>query len=135
MELNSFYSYPWEEGGLALSVVERLWFISQENQQPVDLRTLLQFAGRVKYSCQHETCSLTIRELRRSDAALYRFRFLTNKESGKFTGEPGVNLTVTGNTRLNERMKPRRLGEPLFPYICRSSGRKKGFKIFLYYQL
>lgn len=124
MELNSSYSYPQEEGGLALSVVERLWFISQENQQPVDLRTLSQFAGRVKYSCQNETCSLRIRELRRSDAALYKFRFLTNNESGKFTGEPGVKLTVTGNTRMNKRMKPRRLGEPLllFPYVCRASG-------------
>lgn len=99
MELNSSYSYPQEEGGLALSVVERLWFVGQE---PVDLRTLSQFAGRVKYSCQNETCSLRIRELRTSDAALYRFRFLTNKASGKFTGEPGVNLTVTGNTCMNK---------------------------------
>lgn len=99
MEINASYRYPKEEGGGALSVVEPLWFISRENQQPVDLRTLSQFAGRVECSCGQEQCSLRIRELRTSDSAVYKFRFITTVERGRFTSEPGVNLTVTGNTR------------------------------------
>lgn len=112
VEIKSSYYYPKEEGGRALSVVDRLWFISLENQQPLDLRTLPQFAGRVESSCQHNSCSLRIRALRRNDSAVYKFRITTNVESGRFTGEPGVTLRVTGKTlqpdfqpRLEERTK------------------------------
>lgn len=97
MEISCFYSFPLTERDV--SVVDRLWFISQEDNQPVDLRTLSQFAGRVEYSCQSSTgrCSLRIRDLRLSDSAVYKFRFITNVEGGAFTGEGGVALTTTGN--------------------------------------
>lgn len=98
VEISGSYYCPKELDGHALSVVDRLWLISQENQQDVDLRTLLQFAGRVEYSCQRENCSLRIRELRKSDSGVYKFRFITNVERGRYTGEPGVALTVTGTT-------------------------------------
>lgn len=102
MEIICYYSYPHLSG---LSVMDRLWFISEEDKLPVDLRTLSQFAGRVKYFCHSNKCSLTIRKLRKSDSNIYRFRFITNMETGKYTGEPGVNLMVTGKTGVTSTHK------------------------------
>ncbi|XP_036428320.1 B-cell receptor CD22-like [Colossoma macropomum] len=38
---------------------------------------------------------MTITDLRESDADTYRFRFYTDDPEGKYTGEPGVTLSVT----------------------------------------
>lgn len=103
VEISCNYNYPHLQRGL--SVVERLWFISEENKLPVDLRTLSQFAGRVEYFCHSNKCSLIIRKLRESDSNVYKFRFITNMETGKYTGEPGVNLTVTGKTGVTSTHK------------------------------
>ncbi|CAL8240406.1 unnamed protein product [Gadus morhua 'NCC'] len=43
----------------------------------------------------HGTCALRIRDLRRSDSAVYKFRFTTNQPGVEHTGEPGVKLSVT----------------------------------------
>uniref|UniRef100_A0AAY5EEL8 Ig-like domain-containing protein n=1 Tax=Electrophorus electricus TaxID=8005 RepID=A0AAY5EEL8_ELEEL len=40
-------------------------------------------------------CSMTITHLRESDAHTYRFRFHTDSTAGKYTGRPGVSLSVT----------------------------------------
>ncbi|KAK0151490.1 B-cell receptor CD22 [Merluccius polli] len=41
-------------------------------------------------------CTLRIRDLRLSDsAAEYKFQFITNQPGGKYTGDPGVTLSVT----------------------------------------
>ncbi|KAK0134668.1 B-cell receptor CD22 [Merluccius polli] len=41
-------------------------------------------------------CTLRIRDLRLSDsAAEYKFQFITNQPDGKYTGDPGVKLSVT----------------------------------------
>ncbi|XP_039469514.1 B-cell receptor CD22-like isoform X2 [Oreochromis aureus] len=51
------------------------------------------YAGRVSYSTQRKSCTLTIRDLRESDSAVYKFRFETDQKH--FTGLPGVTLNVT----------------------------------------
>ncbi|CAL8291852.1 unnamed protein product [Gadus morhua 'NCC'] len=43
----------------------------------------------------HGKCSLRINDLRQSDSAVYKFRFTTNLPGGKYTGDPGVTLSVT----------------------------------------
>uniref|UniRef100_A0A672N553 Immunoglobulin domain-containing protein n=1 Tax=Sinocyclocheilus grahami TaxID=75366 RepID=A0A672N553_SINGR len=58
-----------------------------------DLREEHQFAGRVEYVGN----KLRIKELKISDSGEYRFRFITNTTNGKYSGSPGVILTVTGN--------------------------------------
>lgn len=115
MEISCNYIYPHLRG---LSVMDRLWFISEEDNVPVDLRMLSQFAGRVEYFCHSNKCSLIIRKLRESDSNVYKFRFITNMENGKYTGEPGVNLIVTGKTGVtsthkNLLSKRRRLGQAM----------------------
>ncbi|RXN16684.1 sialoadhesin-like isoform X1 [Labeo rohita] len=56
-----------------------------------DLREEHQFAGRVEYVGN----KLRIKDLKISDSGEYRFRFITDKTNGKFSGTYGVILTVT----------------------------------------
>lgn len=97
VDMHCTYIYPLKLYGRVTTVTNRFWFI----QQTVDLLTQSQYAGRAEYICDDKECTLRIRELRASDSALYKFRFITNQSGGKFTGLPGVTLTVTGNMKLN----------------------------------
>uniref|UniRef100_A0A8C1WSY5 Si:dkey-4c23.5 n=1 Tax=Cyprinus carpio TaxID=7962 RepID=A0A8C1WSY5_CYPCA len=56
-----------------------------------DLREEHQFAGRVEYVGN----KLRIKELKIRDSGEYLFRFITNMTNGKYSGSPGVILTVT----------------------------------------
>ncbi|XP_045886743.1 uncharacterized protein LOC123957736 [Micropterus dolomieu] len=62
----------------------------------VDLKTDSRYAGRLQYSCSNKICTLRITDLRESDSAEYKFRFITNQPGGRFTGSPGVTLSVRG---------------------------------------
>uniref|UniRef100_A0A668RLJ4 B-cell receptor CD22 n=1 Tax=Oreochromis aureus TaxID=47969 RepID=A0A668RLJ4_OREAU len=53
------------------------------------------YTGRVEYRSNQKDCTLRITELRESDSAVYKFRFITNQQRGSYTGSPGVTLTVT----------------------------------------
>ncbi|GAA6075657.1 B-cell receptor CD22-like isoform X3, partial [Tachysurus ichikawai] len=55
-----------------------------------------EYQGRVQYTqISQNDCSLRITNLRERDAQTYRFRFYTDDPTGKYTGEPGVSLSVT----------------------------------------
>uniref|UniRef100_A0A669EDJ7 B-cell receptor CD22 n=1 Tax=Oreochromis niloticus TaxID=8128 RepID=A0A669EDJ7_ORENI len=53
------------------------------------------YTGRVEYRSNQKDCTLRITELRESDSAVYKFRFITNQQGGSYTGSPGVTLIVT----------------------------------------
>uniref|UniRef100_A0AAY5EKS0 Immunoglobulin domain-containing protein n=1 Tax=Electrophorus electricus TaxID=8005 RepID=A0AAY5EKS0_ELEEL len=95
VDLFCSYKYP---GGH--TVTESFWFITEQQVgiEPVDVRVEEEYEGRVQYrqSSQND-CSMTITHLRESDAHTYRFRFHTDSTAGKYTGRPGVSLSVTGN--------------------------------------
>ncbi|XP_045931671.1 uncharacterized protein LOC123987100 [Micropterus dolomieu] len=61
-----------------------------------DLKTESEYAGRLQYSCSNNICTLRITDLRESDSAEYKFRFITNQPGGRFYGSPGVTLSVAG---------------------------------------
>uniref|UniRef100_A0A7N8X000 B-cell receptor CD22 first Ig-like domain-containing protein n=1 Tax=Mastacembelus armatus TaxID=205130 RepID=A0A7N8X000_9TELE len=84
--------------GRDTEVQKEFWFTKWTNTEPVDLKTQSEYSGRVQYQCDDKTCTLTIRDLRETDSAQYKFRFITNQQSGRYTGSPGVTLTVTGKT-------------------------------------
>ncbi|XP_035376565.1 uncharacterized protein LOC118240407 [Electrophorus electricus] len=93
VDLFCSYKYP---GGH--TVTESFWFITEQQVgiEPVDVRVEEEYEGRVQYrqSSQND-CSMTITHLRESDAHTYRFRFHTDSTAGKYTGRPGVSLSVT----------------------------------------
>ncbi|XP_064857178.1 uncharacterized protein LOC115126155 isoform X2 [Oncorhynchus nerka] len=68
------------------------WFT---RKHPVDVRSYPESAGRVQYNRNTENHhTMTITHLTEKDSAEYKFRLITTDE-GRFSGLPGVMLTVT----------------------------------------
>ncbi|KAL6484153.1 hypothetical protein MHYP_G00061980 [Metynnis hypsauchen] len=87
------YEHP--EG---LTVTRSLWFIGSLNQsgvEPEDVGESDQYKGRVQYSRTLNSCRMTITDLRESDAHTYSFRFYTEDPGGRYSGRPGVSLSIT----------------------------------------
>ncbi|XP_072538799.1 uncharacterized protein [Salminus brasiliensis] len=59
------------------------------NSRSPNSSDIFQYAGD-----KQSNCTLSIRNVQFSHSAEYRFRFLTNKYDGKWTGDPGVTLEV-----------------------------------------
>ena len=94
VNINCTYRYPSRVNDHDNTVQETFWFT--KGDEFVDLRTDSEYAGRVQYHCDKNDCTLRITDLRESDSAEYKFRFITNQR-WRYTGLPGVTLTVTGN--------------------------------------
>ncbi|XP_038568196.1 uncharacterized protein LOC119898104 [Micropterus salmoides] len=95
VEISCTYTYPSRINGRDTTVQESFWFTQMNGDVPVDLRTDSEYAGRLQYSCSNNICTLRITDLRESDSAEYKFMFITNQPGGRFTGSPGVTLSVT----------------------------------------
>ncbi|XP_036952979.1 B-cell receptor CD22-like isoform X2 [Acanthopagrus latus] len=91
VDMSCTYRYP----STVQRVENRFWFTKVSNGVFTDLRTDPEYSGRVQHICGNNDCRLRIRDLRESDSAEYKFRFITDQEGGRYTGEPGVTLTVT----------------------------------------
>uniref|UniRef100_A0A3Q2DP50 B-cell receptor CD22 n=1 Tax=Cyprinodon variegatus TaxID=28743 RepID=A0A3Q2DP50_CYPVA len=96
VEIKCEYRYPYSEDGTITNVMERFWFTGNN---PVSLEKQKEYAGRVTNSCDEtmgkKSCTLRITDLKESDSAVYKFRFITNLPDGSYTGEPGIRLSVT----------------------------------------
>ncbi|XP_076842828.1 uncharacterized protein LOC143487659 [Brachyhypopomus gauderio] len=94
LDLHSYFTFPNNK-----KVTKSFWYINWSGAEPVDVRQEEGYYGRVQYrNNSQNTCSMTFTHLRESDAHTYKFRFYTDDSTGKFTGEPGVTLSVTGLT-------------------------------------
>ncbi|XP_044201093.1 uncharacterized protein LOC122976591 [Thunnus albacares] len=93
--MNCTYRYPSRINDNDTEVERTFWFTKLSNNEPVDLRTDSEYSGRVQYHCDKNDCTLRITDLRESDSAEYKFMFITNQPGGRFTGSPGVTLTIT----------------------------------------
>ncbi|XP_035376568.1 sialoadhesin-like [Electrophorus electricus] len=108
VDLHCYYTYPNNQ-----KVTKSFWFITEQQVgvEPVDVREEEEYEGRVQYrqSSQND-CSMTITHLRESDAHTYRFRFHTDSTAGKYTGHPGVSLSVTDlKITVSDRSSPKDL--------------------------
>ncbi|KAM8772404.1 B-cell receptor CD22-like [Acanthopagrus schlegelii] len=99
----------------------------------MDLKTDPQYSGRVQSICGNNNCSLRIPDLRESDSAEYKFRFITDQEGGKYTGSPGVTLRVTDlQVRVNKlEVYPSKLWAVL---KCHSSHHPPGRPHYVWYK-
>ncbi|XP_064817324.1 B-cell receptor CD22-like [Oncorhynchus masou masou] len=87
VDISCSYTHP-------TSYIEQgsFWFTQKH---PVDVRSYPESAGRVEYNRNTENHhTMTITHLTEKDSAEYKFRLITTKE-GRFSGLPGVMLTVT----------------------------------------
>ncbi|XP_039901198.1 sialoadhesin-like [Simochromis diagramma] len=94
-EIRCTFRYPSTIDGRNTRVDKKFWFIRDKNNEPVDLKTESEYRDRVEYQCENNDCTLRISDLRESDSAEYKFMLITNDPGGKYSGVPGVTLTVT----------------------------------------
>ncbi|KAL0160014.1 hypothetical protein M9458_043739, partial [Cirrhinus mrigala] len=85
VDISCTYSHP-----SGHTVNKTFWHYGQSGDFK-DLREEHQFAGRVEYVGN----KLRIKELKINDSGEYRFRIITDTTNGKYSGSPGVTLTVT----------------------------------------
>ncbi|XP_064817304.1 B-cell receptor CD22-like isoform X2 [Oncorhynchus masou masou] len=91
VEMSCSYTYPRGK------VTTTLWFTKWgTGVEPEDLGQDPEYAGRLVYQGDKKRdCTLRITDLRERDSATYRFRFITDQTGGKYSGSPGVTLSVT----------------------------------------
>ncbi|XP_047668198.1 sialoadhesin-like isoform X2 [Tachysurus fulvidraco] len=91
VDLSCSYKYP-----ASHTVKKSVWFIKNVHNEPEDVREDGEYHGRVQYTQSSQNdCSMRITNLRERDARTYKFRFHTDDPAGKYTGQPGVSLSVT----------------------------------------
>nr|XP_046189521.1 basement membrane-specific heparan sulfate proteoglycan core protein-like isoform X3 [Oncorhynchus gorbuscha] len=92
VDLSCSYTYP-----SGYIVTSTFWFTRNDAEEnPVSLSDEPDYKGRVTYHKDKKNdCTLRITDLRESDSATYKFRFITDQTGGRFTGNPGVTLSVT----------------------------------------
>ncbi|XP_062399422.1 B-cell receptor CD22-like isoform X2 [Sardina pilchardus] len=85
------YGFPTDH-----TVNTTLWYREDKKRKVlIDLRLEEDYKGRVEHlSTEEHNCTLRIRDVRETDSGLYRFRYLTNKPGGAFSGVP-VTISVT----------------------------------------
>uniref|UniRef100_A0A3Q1JBC5 B-cell receptor CD22 n=1 Tax=Anabas testudineus TaxID=64144 RepID=A0A3Q1JBC5_ANATE len=91
VEIRCSYTYPDRFNGHQIAIEKSFWFTTMNGDDPVALKT----GPRMQYKCSKKSCTLRISNLMESDSGVYKFRFTTNHHEGKYTGEPGVTLSVT----------------------------------------
>lgn len=94
MDLRCNYSYPAKIGNTVIEIESLTWFAKGEITAPVNLIVDQDYTGRVEYK---NGCTVAIRDVRETDSAIYKMRFRTNHQDGRYTGLPGVNLSVSDN--------------------------------------
>uniref|UniRef100_A0A8C7JCB8 Ig-like domain-containing protein n=1 Tax=Oncorhynchus kisutch TaxID=8019 RepID=A0A8C7JCB8_ONCKI len=97
VELSCSYTYP------SGTVTTAFWYTeSGTGKEPEDLGQDPEYAGRLEYHGDKKNGhTLRITDLRESDSAEYKFRFITDQTGGKYIGSPGVTLSVTGTVTFN----------------------------------
>nr|XP_046234669.1 uncharacterized protein LOC124053495 [Scatophagus argus] len=95
VDMRCTYKYPSRMNYHYIIIERTFWFARQDGNGPVDLKTDPQYSGRVDVQCGDNDCTLRITDLRESDSAEYKFRFITNQPGGRYSGLPGVTLSVT----------------------------------------
>ncbi|XP_034150202.1 sialoadhesin-like isoform X2 [Esox lucius] len=92
VELSCTYKYP-----SGYKVTSTFWFTRNDVYgNYVNLSYDPDYTGRVKYHENKNNHTLIITDLRESDSAEYKFRFITDHSGGRYSGNPGVTLSFPG---------------------------------------
>ena len=104
------YEYTHHKPQSSSIVKEPLWLTKIDRNHPGDTASDTHYKGRVEYNCGKNKCTastcsgectLTIKDLKLSDSAEYKFWITTAQTDWEYTGIPGVNLTVRGKLDNN----------------------------------
>ncbi|XDV16404.1 hypothetical protein PO909_016134, partial [Leuciscus waleckii] len=71
---------------------------SIKGKEPPDLSNDPEYSQRLQYlGDKQQNCTVRLSHVTLKDSHMYYFRFITDKPDGKYTGDPGVTLNVTGD--------------------------------------
>jgi len=66
--------------------------------EPPDLSNDTEYRQRLQYlGDEQQNCTVRLSHVTLNDSHKYYFRFITDQDKGKWIGDPGVTLTVTGD--------------------------------------
>ncbi|XP_053333591.1 B-cell receptor CD22-like [Clarias gariepinus] len=90
--MNSSYTHPTQH-----NVTKTMWLIKRvQGKQETDLCNEPGYSGRVEYlGDEQKHFALRLSDVKKTDEHEYCIRIITNEEKERWTGEPGVRLTVT----------------------------------------
>lgn len=92
VELSSTFEFP--HGETLKGTVWHVYWPAGRGE-PTCISKDTSYHNRVKNHTHERQSTLTIRDLRDSDSRMYHFRILTH--SNRFSGVPGIQVSVTGN--------------------------------------
>ncbi len=92
--MNCTYTYP-----TGYQIREVFWSKNPvQGVDPPDLSEDPEYSQRLWYlGDKQQNCTIRLSHVTQKDENEYCFRFITDKEDGKWIGTPGVTLTVTGD--------------------------------------
>ncbi|XP_067258902.1 sialic acid-binding Ig-like lectin 14 isoform X2 [Chanodichthys erythropterus] len=91
--MNCTYTYP-----TGYQIMRVFWSKTKviNNVEPPDLSEDPEYSQRLQYlGDKQQICTMRLSHVTLKDSHMYYFRFITDKLDGKWTGDPGVNLTVS----------------------------------------
>ncbi|XDV16282.1 hypothetical protein PO909_016070 [Leuciscus waleckii] len=85
------YTYP-----TGYKIEKAFWTESLKGAEPPDLSNDPEYSQRLQYlGDKQQNCTVRLSHVTLKDEHMYYFRFITDKDDGKWTGYPGVTLNVT----------------------------------------
>lgn len=113
VEMKCTYTYP-----AGYTVKEEFWCFQDDK----DLKGNLDYKDRIQYNCTEKSCTMKMADLKWTDSREYRFRFITDKTEGKYTGVPGITLSITGKMISNLLFSFSAKGSIFMFTMCRQQG-------------
>ncbi|XP_077055057.1 uncharacterized protein LOC143706708 [Siphateles boraxobius] len=107
----------------------------KDNEEFPDLSNDTEYSQRLQYlGDKQQNCTVRLSHVTLKDSHMYYFRFITDKPGGKWTGEPGVTLTVTGDFDLQVESPERVTEGDSVSLTCKSSCTLTDRATFIWYR-
>ncbi|XP_077057486.1 B-cell receptor CD22-like [Siphateles boraxobius] len=106
-----------------------------EGVELLDLSNDTEYSQRLQYlGDKQQNCTIRLSHVTLKDSHMYYFRFITDKPGGKWTGKPGVTLTVTGDFDLQVESPERVTEGDSVSLTCKSSCALTDRATFIWYR-
>ncbi|XP_039503171.1 B-cell receptor CD22-like isoform X3 [Pimephales promelas] len=106
----------------------------QRGVEPPDLSNDPEYSQRLHLGDKQQNCTVRLSHVTLKDSRMYYFRFITDKPNGKWTGDPGVTLTVTGDFDLQVESPERVTEGDSVSLTCKSSCALTDRATFIWYR-
>ncbi|XP_067260935.1 B-cell receptor CD22-like [Chanodichthys erythropterus] len=130
--MNCTYTYP-----TGYQIMKVFWTKTLEkvNGEFQDLSKDRKYSQRIQYlGDKQQNCTIRLSHVTLKDSHEYYFRFISDKPDGKWLGDPGVTLTVTGDFDLQVESPERVTEGDSVRLTCKSSCTLTDRATFIWYR-